>query len=76
MQNMDRLPAGAMQPLVRPINVDDVPIMTLTLSSTLLDDFRLREVAQRVLEQLRNVPGDSSPRSPAAAAVHSMSGST
>ena len=59
MQNMDRLPAGAMQPLVRPINVDDVPIMTLTLSSTLLDDFRLREVAQRVLEQLRNVPGVS-----------------
>ncbi|HNQ04661.1 MAG TPA: efflux RND transporter permease subunit [Thiobacillaceae bacterium] len=59
MQNMDRIPPGAMEPLVRPINVDDVPIMTLTLASASLDDFRLREVAQRLLEQVRNVPGVS-----------------
>jgi len=59
MQNMDRIPPGAMQPVVRPINVDDVPIMTLTLASANLDDFRLREVAQRLLEQVRNVPGVS-----------------
>ncbi|NTV97077.1 MAG: efflux RND transporter permease subunit, partial [Thiobacillus sp.] len=59
MQNMDRVPPGAMQPVVRPINVDDVPIMTLTLASARYDDFRMREVAQRVLEQLRNVPGVS-----------------
>ncbi|OYY95100.1 MAG: transporter [Hydrogenophilales bacterium 28-61-23] len=59
MQNMDRIPPGAMQPVVRPINVDDVPIMTLTLASGAHDDFRLRQVAQRVLEQLRNVPGVS-----------------
>jgi multidrug efflux pump subunit AcrB len=59
MQNMDRIPPGAMQPMVRPINVDDVPIMTLTLSSGSHDDFRLRQVAQRLLEQLRNVPGVS-----------------
>ena len=31
MQNMDRLPAGAMPPMVKPINVDDVPVMTLAL---------------------------------------------
>lgn len=59
MQNMDRIPAGAMQPLVRPINVDDVPIMTLTLSSSSMDDYQLRQVAARVLEELRNVPGVS-----------------
>lgn len=59
MQNMDRIPPGAMQPIVKPINVDDVPIMTLTLASAGLDDFRLRGVAQRLLEQLRNVPGVS-----------------
>lgn len=59
MQNMDRIPPGAMEPLVRPINVDDVPIMTLTLASASLDDFQLREVAQRLLEQVRNVPGVS-----------------
>ncbi len=59
MQNMDRIPPGAMQPMVKPVNVDDVPIMTLTLSSSNLDDFRLREIAQHLLEQLRNVPGVS-----------------
>ena len=59
MQNMDRIPPGAMQPLVKPINVDDVPIMTLTLASKRLADDALRRVGLRVLEQLRNVPGVS-----------------
>lgn len=59
MQNLDRMPPGAMQPVVKPINVDDVPIMTLTLSSATLDDLHIREVASRVLEHLRNVPGVS-----------------
>jgi multidrug efflux pump subunit AcrB len=59
MQNMDRMPPGAMQPVVKPINVDDVPIMTLTLASIEHDDHRLREVALRLLEQLRNIPGVS-----------------
>lgn len=59
MQNMDRLPAGAMPPMVKPINVDDVPIMTLTLSSAQLPEFELRQVAARVLEELRNLPGVS-----------------
>ena len=59
MQNMDKVPPGAMEPMVKPINVDDVPIMTLTLSSGAYDDYRLRDVAQRLLEQLRNVPGVS-----------------
>jgi multidrug efflux pump subunit AcrB len=59
MQNMDRMPSGAMQPMVKPINVDDVPIMTLTLASTKQSDYELRYVAQHVLEQLRNIPGVS-----------------
>ena len=59
MQNMDRLPAGAEQPIVRPINVDDVPILTLTLSSATQDESALREVGARMLEQLRNVEGVS-----------------
>src|SRR5512143_3667706 len=59
MQNMDRMPPGAMQPVVRPINVDDVPIMTLTLSSTTVDDLQIRQVASRILEHRRNVPGVS-----------------
>ncbi len=58
-QNWDRIPPGAMQPVVRPVNVDDVPILTLTLSSRVHDDQKLREVAARLLEHLRNVPGVS-----------------
>jgi len=59
MQNWDRIPPGAMEPIIKPINVDDVPIMTLTLTSQTHDDFRLRQVGQRLLEHLRNVPGVS-----------------
>lgn len=59
MQNMDRLPAGAMPPMVKPINVDDVPIMTLALSSSQMPEAELRQVAARVLEELRNLPGVS-----------------
>jgi len=59
MQNIDRIPPGATQPLVKPINDDDVPIMTLTLAASAYDDYTLREVANRILEQLRNVPGVS-----------------
>ena len=59
MQNFDRMPSGTMQPIVRPINVDDVPIMTLTLASATLPDDQIRQVAGHVLEQLRNIPGVS-----------------
>jgi len=59
MQNVDRMPSGAMQPMVKPINVDDVPIMTLTLASSRQSDHELRYVGLHVLEQLRNIPGVS-----------------
>ena len=59
MQNLDRIPPGAMQPVVKPINVDDVPILTLTLSSPTMDGAQLRSVGEKVLAHLRNVPGVS-----------------
>ncbi len=59
MQNLDHLPPGAMQPMVKPINVDDVPIMTLSFSSPTLPDDQIRMVASHILQQLRNVPGVS-----------------
>ena len=59
IHNLDRIPPGTMQPLVKSINVDDVPIMTLTLSSTQMADYQLRQVSARVLEQLRSIPGVS-----------------
>lgn len=60
MSNMDFAPAGASQPLVKPIDVDDVPIVAITLSPAIgsnYDDAQLRLVADHVLEDLRKVPG-------------------
>ncbi|WP_169836745.1 efflux RND transporter permease subunit [Thiomonas intermedia] len=59
MQNLDRIPPGAMQPVIKPINVDDVPILTLTLSSATMNGMQLRDVGEKVLAHLRNVPGVS-----------------
>lgn len=59
MQNMDRMPPATQQPIIKPINVDDVPIMTLALTSERLDGFDLRDISLKLVENLRNVPGVS-----------------
>lgn len=60
MSNMDVSPPGALQPLVKPIDVDDVPIVAITLSSAPAanyDDAQLRLVADHLLVELRKAPG-------------------
>ncbi len=59
MHNLDRVPPGASQPLVKPLDVDDVPIVTLTFSSNRYTDLELKRVADRVMEQLTPLPGVS-----------------
>jgi multidrug efflux pump subunit AcrB len=59
MSNLDRLPPGTRQPLVKPVDVDDVPILTISLSSNALDDRKLRAIANGALEHLRRVEGVS-----------------
>ncbi len=59
MSNLDRMPPGTNLPLVKPVNVDNVPIMAITLSSATMDDYHLRRVADDVLEHLRRVKGTS-----------------
>ena len=59
MSNIDQLPPGARQPLIKPVDVDDVPVLTISLSSNELDDRQLRRVANEVLEHLRRVEGTS-----------------
>src|SRR5581483_7000496 len=34
MSNLDRMPPGTRMPLVKPLDVDDVPILTISLAST------------------------------------------
>lgn len=58
--NLDRMPPGTQQPLMKPVDVDDVPILTISLSSGTLDDQKLRAIANDVLEHLRQVEGVSS----------------
>ena len=52
-----RLPAGAGIPLVKAIDIDDVPVFTVTLTSEKYTDTELRRMAERMLEHLRSVKG-------------------
>jgi multidrug efflux pump subunit AcrB len=59
MSNLDRLPPGTAPPLVKPVDVDDVPILTISLAcqNPTTADCPLRRVANDVLEHLRRVEG-------------------
>lgn len=59
MHNLDRIPPGASQPLVKPMDVDDVPVSVITLASNDLDGLALRQLAERVREQLAPLEGVS-----------------
>jgi len=59
MHNLDRLPIGASQPLVKPMDVDDVPVSVITLSSSNLDGLALKRLAERVRDQLAPLSGVS-----------------
>ncbi|WP_373020442.1 efflux RND transporter permease subunit [Thiomicrorhabdus sp.] len=59
MQNMDKMPPDTQQPLIKPINVDDVPILTLAVTSSELPGVALRDLSLKLVEHLRNVPGVS-----------------
>ncbi len=59
MQNMHKMPPNTQQPLIQPINVDDVPIMTLAVTSSELSGLDLRDISLKLVENLRNIPGVS-----------------
>ena len=54
--NMDRMPPDVKPPLVKPVSIDDVPIVTLTLWSDEVADSQLRTLALDVLQELGSVP--------------------
>ncbi|MHB8173681.1 MAG: efflux RND transporter permease subunit [Nitrospirota bacterium] len=64
MSNMNFAPPGVvMPPLFKPIEVDDVPIVAITLSGgrgfSGYGDYQLKRVADNVLNELQKVPGTS-----------------
>jgi multidrug efflux pump subunit AcrB len=54
--NMDKVPPDVQMPLVKPVSVDDVPVVTLTLWSEEVADSQLRTLALDVLQRLGSVP--------------------
>ncbi|MGD2117637.1 MAG: efflux RND transporter permease subunit [Chromatiales bacterium] len=62
--NQDIVPPGVSQPLVKPISIDDVPVVTLTLYSRDLDqngvpdvdDGLLRKLAHDVIQSIKEIP--------------------
>jgi multidrug efflux pump subunit AcrB len=56
MANQDLLPPGAGAFLVKPRDINDVPIVTLTLSSDRYSAFELRRIAEHLLETVKRVP--------------------
>ena len=53
--NVDVMPPDAFIPLIKPKGIDDVPVVTVTLSSPSVDDAALRTLAVDVLQNLRQV---------------------
>ncbi|MBD2247496.1 efflux RND transporter permease subunit [Nostoc sp. FACHB-888] len=55
----DLLPPGARY-LVKPVIIDDVPIVTLTVTGKNYSDNQLRRIGERLLEDLRSIPNTAS----------------
>ncbi|MGB1110729.1 MAG: efflux RND transporter permease subunit, partial [Gammaproteobacteria bacterium] len=54
--NADIMPPGVMQPLVKPVGIDDVPAVTLTLWARDVDDSVMRRLALKLLQDLKRIP--------------------
>lgn len=59
MQNMDKMPQGTMQPMVKPFDIDiDIPILTVAFypkPGSLMDDVGLFELVRDVQQQINAV---------------------
>ncbi len=55
MANADIIPAGVLQPLVKPRSIDDVPTLAVTLWSSRLSGYELRRVAAEVVEEVNRI---------------------
>ncbi|MEN8212998.1 MAG: efflux RND transporter permease subunit [Pseudomonadota bacterium] len=57
--NLDLMPPGVEMPLIKPKEVDDVPVVTLTLWSDDKDDAELRTLAVSLMQDLKSLPETS-----------------
>ncbi len=57
--HIDRMPAGASAPIIKPRSIDDVPVFALTLHSDEVEAATLRQIAARVERAIKSVPNVS-----------------
>ncbi|MBF0568654.1 MAG: efflux RND transporter permease subunit [Nitrospirae bacterium] len=56
MSNYDIIPPGVSKPLVKPKSIDEVPILTLTISGEKYNGYQLRQVAAEMANELKKDP--------------------
>jgi len=54
--NIDQVPPGVTGWVIKPVEIDDVPIVTVTLYSDRASDLELRRVADEILHRLQSIP--------------------
>ena len=57
LKNVDEMPSEASMPLIKSREVDDVPILTLTLHSETTDDYELRRIGEEMAADLKTSDG-------------------
>ncbi|HEY6564720.1 MAG TPA: efflux RND transporter permease subunit, partial [Pirellulaceae bacterium] len=55
-ENLDVIPAGVTGWVVKPVEIDDVPVTTLTLASQTADSMTLGRVAEELAQHLAGIP--------------------
>ncbi len=58
-ENMDIVPTGVTQWVVKPVEIDDVPVVTLALQGAASDTRMLRRIGEELVERLAAVPNVS-----------------
>lgn len=58
-ESQDTIPAGVSGWVVKPVEIDDVPIVTLTLTGAEGDSYGLRRVGEELVQRLSALPGVS-----------------
>jgi len=54
-ENLDAVPPGVTGWVIKPVEIDDVPVTTLTLASQSADDMTLRRVAEELAQRLAGI---------------------
>src|SRR4051794_142274 len=54
-EHLDVVPSGVTGWIVKPVEIDDVPIATLTLASQSADDMKIRRVAEELAQRLAGI---------------------